>query len=96
MISPQFYVPLNREQVKGKKIQRYPHKPRAVVVTKYQYTLQYGETMYSLARKLFGDTRQYMWTIIADINEPRLPDDWSAGEVVWLPEIIVQEPSFLR
>jgi hypothetical protein len=94
MISPQFYTKSNRQKVVGKPLLlRFPHKPRAVVVTKYAYSLSYGENMYTLAEKLFGKERQYMWTIIADMNEPRMPDEWEAGEVVYLPEIIVQEPS---
>lgn len=91
-ISPKYYNPSNTTQAYiSSRRNHYLHKERIVVVKSYAYVLDYGEDMYSLAKKLFGEANQYMWTIIADLNELREPQDWKAGETVLLPELIVSE-----
>lgn len=97
MISPTFYRKSNivnnnlRSQVS-----HYAQKPKIVVTETSDYVMKAGETFYDLAVQLFGQNRQYMWTIIADINKPRKPDEWEEGDKVKLPLTIVQESAFNR
>jgi hypothetical protein len=91
MIRPAFYQKRNLYAPDKGRALRYPAAERMVVISSNPYTIQYGETLYSIAAKLFGANRQYYWTIIADINTPRYPDDWQPGDQIFLPEIIVQE-----
>jgi hypothetical protein len=92
MISPKYYNEENLKQVYlNGKLRHYMHKDKATVVKKRPYTLLYGEDIYTLAERIFGSDSLYHWTIIADINKLRRPDDWKEGEVVWIPEIIVNE-----
>lgn len=74
-----------------KKMQHYMRKDRAVVLEKRPYTVQSGDTMYNLAVGLFGVDGEFNWTIIADINYLRKPDDLQPGEVIWLPQVIISE-----
>lgn len=91
-ISPKYYQKSNTVRIffEGRR-PHYLQKERIIVVDKYAYELKYGEDMYSLAIKIFGNTNPHLWTIIADINELRKPMDWFAGETVFLPLVIVNE-----
>lgn len=61
------------------------------VVDKFRYTLLAGETVYSLAVRIFGENQSYFWTIIADLN-PLMPvETWKSGDVIWLPKQIVEK-----
>lgn len=92
MINPNFYSVNNAVyQYFGGKVLHYPVREKATVVGTYEYTLSFGENMYTLASKLFGEDREFLWTILAEINELREPDDWEAGEVVKLPKVIINE-----
>jgi hypothetical protein len=91
MIRPSFYQKRNLYSPEKGKALRYPAAERMVVIESRPYTMQYGDTFYSIAAKLFGDNRQFYWTIISDINPPRYPDDWQPGDIILLPEVIVQE-----
>lgn len=92
MISPNYYKDANTVKVyqKGNVSHFYPKK-RTLVTKKYQYTIQQGDTIYSLAKAVFGVDSEYLWTVIADINPIRMPDEWEAGETIWLPEEIIQD-----
>ena len=91
-ISPQYYKETNTVKVffEGKR-SHFLQKERAIVIDKYAYILNYGDDMYSLAARIFGKENQYLWTIIADINELREPTDWEVGETIYLPLLIVNE-----
>ena len=92
MIKPNFYNDSNTVQKYfGGKVKHYPVSELVTVVGRYKYTLKLGENMYTLARDLFGLDKEFLWTVIAEINELREPDDWVAGETVYLPEIVVNE-----
>lgn len=75
----------------NKDIPHYLAKERSVVISSYLYTVQPGDTMYVLAKRIFGDEQEYQWTIISDINFLRQPDDLQPGEVIKLPKIILSE-----
>jgi hypothetical protein len=66
----------------------YQHRRRVTVVKSRKYVLHHGENPYTLAFKLFGDDRMY-W-LIADANPPKDPMRWEAGEVILIPEEIVE------
>lgn len=92
MINPQFYNDYDLvHQYLGGKIAHFPIKSKSVVISTYNYTLKEGENLYTLAAKVFGDNLQNMWTYIADCNPPRHPDDWTMGDVVKLPRVIIRD-----
>lgn len=93
MINPTFYTPKNVKKgtYANNDTRRYDVRPKAIVLTSYPYVIKYGDTMYSLAKLLFGEENEYLWTVIADINPLRYPDEWEPGETILLPELIVQE-----
>ena len=92
MINPTFYNSTNTVYAYfGGKVLHYPVRPKVTVVGTYKYTLTFGENMYTLASELFGKEREHFWTILAEINDLREPDDWVAQEVVNLPKVIVTE-----
>lgn len=92
MINPTFYTDKNtvKQYFKGKTT-HYALKELVTVVGTYDYVLKFGENMYTLAIDLFGADKEHFWTILAEINELREPDDWEAEEVVKLPKIVVNE-----
>jgi hypothetical protein len=92
MINPSYYTKKNTVKRYGSgKVNHYPRRPLAVVVTTRDYTVQHGDTYYSLASRLFGEERQYMWTIIGDLNPPMYPDELTAGATIKLPVVVVQD-----
>lgn len=92
MISPAFY---NKKNIVtsflGGKTQHYPIKSPSVTWKWYDYTLMAHETLYTVAARIFGANLEYMWTLIADNNPPRHPDEWNAGDVIRLPKIIIRD-----
>lgn len=78
----------------GGTVQHYPIKERYIVVSTYDYEVQAFDTMYSLAKRLFGDDQEFQWVIIADINFLREPDDLQPGETIKLPKVILSELRF--
>jgi hypothetical protein len=92
MISPSFYNKENlvRQFLNGK-VPHYPVKDPSVTMEWYEYTVKYGENLYTIAERIFGKNLEYMWTYIADNNPPRLPDDWQLGDIVRLPKIIIRD-----
>lgn len=97
MISPTFYVKNNAVKTYfGGKVSHYAIKDKSTVIGTYDYILSYGEDMYSIAETLFGQEKQYLWTVLADINPLRDPFDWSAGDVIKIPLLIVNEGVTLK
>ena len=96
-ISPQYYTKDSNNDSNVQQIylgglrRHYLHKDRSVVLSTYTRELSFGESAYSLAKEIFGEENQYLWTIISDINILRFPEDWEAGDVLLLPEIIVSD-----
>lgn len=91
MISPQFYTDDNVAQVYlGGKRPHYLQKSRDVTIEGYDYAMDFGEDMYTLGLKLFGQTQLRNWTYIADGNKLKMPDEWEAGDVIKLPTVILQ------
>jgi len=90
MINPDYYIPQNVVSTyMGGKIKHYMKRPPAVVLQSYPYVIGERETMYTLGKNVFGATAMYLWTIIADTNKLKQPDEWLPGEVIKLPEIIL-------
>lgn len=80
----------------GKEVSYYlntqlPHyritPPRNVTKT-YTYTLSSGEDIYSVAKKIFSNVSN--WTIIADLNKWKMPDQFVEGDTIIIPEIVAQ------
>ena len=90
MINPAFYKRKNLVTIKGK-APYYPQRLPTIVPTTQSYQVQFGDTYYSIARRLFGEDRQHLWTIIADINPPTYPDELEVGRTILLPKSIVQD-----
>ena len=89
MISPEFYIPNNLvKQFFGGKVQHYPLKEKAIVLSTWDYIVKQGDTMYTLAATIFGEDKQFHWTIISDINYLRQPYDLEVGETIKLPIVI--------
>lgn len=92
MINKTFYTDRNKvSKIFGGVRPHFPIRPRAIVTKTYPYVLSAGEDMYSLACKLFGETNEHLWTILADVNPLRDPTDWTEGETINIPEVIVSE-----
>jgi len=92
MIASSFYAEANVvKNFLGGKAKHYSVRPPTTVVKKYPYFLKRGDTMYSLAEKVFGKDQQHLWYIIADCNSLREIDSWEENDVVYLPELIVKD-----
>ena len=92
MINNGFYNYHNlKEEYLGGKVQHYPIKDASVALEWYEYVVKAGETLYSIAAKVFGSTMMQNWTYIADNNPPRNPDDWRMGDVLRLPKVIIRD-----
>lgn len=92
MISPTFYNKKNLiSQFLGGKVSHYPIKDASVTLEWYDYIIKAHETLYTIAASIFGNDLEYMWTLIADNNPPRMPDDWQPGDIVRLPKVIIRD-----
>lgn len=97
MISTNFYNRKNLiTQFLGGKVLHYPVKDPSITVEWYQYTIKANETIFTIAAKIFGKNLEYMWTYIADNNPPRHPDDWTSGDTIKLPKIIIRDSDTLK
>jgi len=94
MISKNYYTDNNLNSLFGNGLQHYLVKPATTVISSYPYEVQAGDTMYSLAKRLFGASGEHNWTIISDINYTRLPDELIPGEEIQLPLIILDDARF--
>lgn len=91
MINAHFYTADSLTPIYTGKTFCYPIKDRWKVLEWREYEVVEGDTMYSLAARLFGENQEYQWVIIADINPLRLPDELVPGEIIKLPSLIVSE-----
>lgn len=92
MINPIYYTSDRLiKKYLNQKLKHYPIKDRTIVLEKRLYVVQAGDTYYSIAAKLFGPNGEHNWTIIADINYLRKPDELQIGETLWLPKVILGE-----
>jgi len=64
----------------------------SVVISKYPYRVAEGDTWYTLANKVFGSDGVYHWSILSDLNPIKDPDELIPGEIIYLPEIILNDP----
>lgn len=90
MINFNFYIARNLV-TKFSKLRHYPRKDRHKIVKYKLYTVQVGDTAYSLAKRFFGKYREYHWTYICDLNGGRDPLSFVAGEVIKIPTVVVSE-----
>lgn len=92
MINKEYYTTNNQVSLYlNGKVRHYKAKNPSKTVKWYNYELKKGETIYTLANKLFGEGLTHLWTYIADNNIPRNPDDWMEGDTIKLPIIIVKD-----
>lgn len=97
MISPTFYNKKNLiTQFLDGKVRHYPIKDPSITIEWYEYVIKHGETLYSIAARIFGEGLEYMWTYIADNNPPRLPDAWNTGDIINLPKIIIRDSDAIK
>lgn len=97
MISSAFYNKKNLvKTLLDRKVFHYPAKNPSVTVEWYEYVIKAHETIYTIAERVFGRNLEYMWTYIADNNPPRHPDDWTAGDIIKLPRVIVRDSDTSR
>lgn len=95
MISPNYYKDNNLVNLfLGGKVQHYLIKPPIVVVQTRDYQVQANDTMYTLAKRVFGVDNEHLWTIISDINFLRQPNELQAGEWIKLPVVILDEARY--
>ena len=90
MINQDYYIAQNTFSVYlGGKIAHYMRRPPAVVLSSYPYIMTEEDNMYSVALNVFGSSQMNLWTIIADTNQLKQPDEWLPGDIVNLPEIVL-------
>ena len=89
MINPEYYNNKANIVKANNKPPMFAPKRKTIITETNPYIVQYGDTYYSLAVKMFGTERQYLWTIISDCNTPRMPDDLQVGETIKLPKVII-------
>lgn len=97
MISQAFYNKNNLVyQYLDGKVPHYAVKDPSITLEWYDYILRAGESLYTVAQRLFGKNLEYMWTYIADNNALRHPDDWNPGDMVKLPRVIIRDSDTIR
>lgn len=97
MISPKFYNKKNLiTQYLGGKVKHYAIKDSSVTLEWYDHVILHNETIFTIAERIFGEGLGYMWTLIADNNVPRYPDDWKPGDIIRLPKIIIRDSDTIR
>lgn len=97
MICKGFYNSKNlTRQYLGGKVYHYPIKEASVTLRSYKYRLSGGETIHSVAITVFGEGLDYLWPFLADNNPLRHPDDWSLGDFLKLPELIIKDTDTIK
>ena len=91
MINGIFYSEKNLVRVFRPDIKHFLRREYHKVFDYSEYVVQEGEDLYDIAKKWFGENQEYHWTIIADINNIRKPDDITVGEILKLPNTILSE-----
>lgn len=98
MISPEFYTDKgNQKQLfLGGLRPHFLHKERTIVIGFYDYELQFGETVFDLALKIFGEGNSRYWTVISDTNKLIFVDDWKATMTIQLPQQVIADTSISK
>lgn len=68
----------------------YHIQPRYKVLQSVDYVLKLGDTIYTLARDIFGENKDMLWTIIADLNPHKRVEEWEVGDRILLPTEVVE------
>lgn len=68
-------------------LRHYSYRPNIKVIQTTDYTLAFGETMFTLAYQQFGIPLLY--NIIFSLNPPRPVDSWLPGESIKIPKVLV-------
>lgn len=90
MINPAYYNQKNSVDA-APGVSYYPPRPPTIVLEVSQQNLVGGQSLSDVSLELFGVNQQHYWTILADINILQHPDDWTAGDTLLIPRIIVQD-----
>lgn len=97
MISPTFY---NKKRLISLyldgKVAHFPIKDSSITLEWYNHVIMANETIYTIAERIFGENLGYLWTLIADNNTPRHPDDWKKGDIIRLPKIIIRDSDTIK
>jgi nucleoid-associated protein YgaU len=96
MIDPHFYTADSLVNTYTGNVKHYVVRPVWKVASYRTYTVQSGDTLYSLAEQIFGKGNAFNWTIISDINFVRFPDQLTPGEEIKLPLVIIKNSSKRR
>lgn len=92
MINSAFY---NKKRLESTylngKVEHFPIKSRSVTLEWYDHVMLEGETIYTIAEKVFGKGLGHLWTYIADNNILRHPDSWKIGDIIKLPKVILKD-----
>lgn len=91
MINAVFYSSRNRVNVFSDDVAHFPRREYHKVFETTDYIVKSGEDLYDIARHWFGKDLEYHWTIIADLNNVRKPEDIVVGETIQLPNVILSE-----
>lgn len=92
MINKNYYLTANQNSFYlGGKVKHYVAREPSKTLKHYEYRIKKGETIYSIAERLFGKGLTYFWTYIADNNIPRNPDDWAYGDTINLPIVLLKD-----
>lgn len=90
MISPDYLSEGSIVSQYSEGVLHYQVQPRYKVLSHSEYTLGVSETVYKIARQIFGSDKEYLWTIIADLNPHKRVEEWVAGDVILIPTEVVE------
>lgn len=91
-MNPTFYNRNNHiKKFFGGKIPHYPFKERIVVPKTRNYTLLEGDSYYNLCRRIFEDSNEVYWSILADINPLDYHVELLSGSNLKIPVLILAE-----
>jgi len=97
MVNQNFYVKRNLvAKFLDAKVPHYLAKDPSITLEWYFYTVKQGETLYTIAERIFGKGLGHFWTYIADNNTPKFPDDWKVGDVLRLPKLLVRDSDTIK
>lgn len=68
--------------------EHYPTRPRYIFRFDNDYTCQFGDVLYSVAEKYFGNENR--WDILLDANEPIQPFDLYPEKIINVPEVCIE------
>lgn len=92
MINKDYYNNSNQvSRYLNGKVKHYNIKEPSKTLTWYNYHIKKGETIFTIAEKIFGKGLTHLWTYIADNNIPRNPGDWGEDDIIRLPIILIKD-----